>query len=438
MFMNKENLSLVYLMIENGITEKETFHPVLEKCDKDILQYLSKINFKESPHMELFRYTTDERLDQIKEKIKKAEEHPEFVIQEVIKEKMELFRNFLAKYHIGFVKEAKLLSSGYVQVELPCMITPSFASEKAFSKQKVFEMQLDFLKENGFILDYEKNHGNFLVNCEQNLKAITKLLQNRGGKHIQILTWEKKVDKVTFIVSLADLDKFNEEPISFELEETDLLNADEIAEANKTIREIFTTISSLNFVGDKMTNTCGSLVESYFSRLCEIFNFNGTVRRNKTAKFIDERNKNIEIRELENSVANALSPEKVMNFFKAIEKNISDFTCENINFNPNHVYFDRYGFLNLELSYITNPIFCMIDNAMPEEKLKEAFETNNGNQEDENLYVLDTYKNKKTIMEILKSKYPSSNIREMNVSVRDNEFFISKIIMHIDNISDVL
>lgn len=436
--MKKENLSTIYLMIENGITEKEQFHPVLENCDKDVLEYLSKIDYKESPHIELFRYTTDERLDQIKAKIEKAEEHPEFVIQEVIKEKMDIFRKFLAKYHIGFVKEAKLLSSGFIQVELPCMIISSFASEKAFSKQKVFEMQLDFLKENGFVLNHEKNYGNFLVNCEQNINAITKLLKDRGGKHIQISTWEKKVDKVIFIVSLADLDNFNEEPINFELEETNHLNADEVAEANKMIREIFGTVSTLNFVGDKMINTCGSLVESYFSRLCEIFNFNGTVRKNKTSKISDERNKNIEIHNLENSVADYLSPEKVMEFFKTIEKTISNFTCEKIAFNPNRIYFDRYGFLNLELSYITNPIFCMIDNAMPEEKLKEVFETNNGNQEDENLYVLDTYKNKKTIMEILKSKYPSSNIREMNVSVRDNEFFISKIIMHIDNISDVL
>lgn len=436
--MNKENLSLAYLMIENGITEKEMFHSVLKNCDNDISQYLSKINFEEPPHTELFRYTTDERLNQIKEKIKKAKENPEFVIQEVVKEKMDLFRKFIAKYHIGFVKDAKLLTNGYIQVELPCLITSSSTSEKAFSKQKVFEMQLDFLKENGFMLDYNKNHGVFLTNCEQNFKAITKLLKDRGGKHIRILTREKEIDEITFLVSFADLDNFNTEPISFELEVTNHLNSDEIAEAQKTIREILSTASSLDFVGDKMTNVCGSLIESYFSRLCEIFNFDGEVRKNKTSKFIDERNKNIEIQNLENSVANVLSSEEIVKLLNSIEKNISDFTRENINFNPNNVYFDRYGLLNFELSYITNPAFCLIDNFMDEEKLKETFLMNNGNQEDEDLYILDTYENKKKIVKILQQKYPSCHIKEFKGFVRNNDFFISKIIVFIDNISNVL
>ena len=75
---------------------------------------------------------------------------------------------------------------------------------------------------------------------------------------------------------------------------------------------------------------------------------------------------------------------------------------------------------------------------MDEEKLKETFLMNNGNQEDEDLYILDTYENKKKIVKILQQKYPSCHIKEFKGFVRNNDFFISKIIVFIDNISNVL
>ena len=124
-----KHIVIIAKMIEQGITEKDAFLPILKEADKEILQFSTDMNFvyKEPPN--LFHQTTDERLLIALKKKKEALKTPEIAIQECIKGKLKILDDFIKKYHIGFIRSAEVIENGYICVEIPCSIHSSLVSD---------------------------------------------------------------------------------------------------------------------------------------------------------------------------------------------------------------------------------------------------------------------------------------------------------------------
>ena len=109
---------------------------------------------------------------------------------------MSNIEHFVEKYRIGFVQSAELQNSGYIKVEIPCLITRRGYDSNPYSADVLFKMQLDFLEENGFVLKSDKM-GIYLENNEKNISNIRKLLENRKCRHIEFNLLDERIRSIS-------------------------------------------------------------------------------------------------------------------------------------------------------------------------------------------------------------------------------------------------
>ena len=435
--MVKEYVAGISQMVVAGITKKSDYHDIVAVCDKVIDEYLNSIGYVYTEPVNLFRFSTDERLEQIETKKRLAEANPESALQEVVKLQLAALDNFLKKYHIGFCQEATISEYGTVHVSMPCLITCPIATDKKVSARKTFEMQLAFLKNEGFVLKTGKHSGPYLVNCEQNMRLITELLSSRGCKGLEFRIRDDKIDKIKFVINVVDLHNMDEDTSKISLAVSEELNADEIAGIKKLCSEMGFAESSVFCLGKDMSSTCGSLIESYFSDICKIVGYSGVISQRVEARHKDSREKNQRIRDIENEIGTLVSPENIKGYLSDIQTRLNSMSAKNICFSARDFNVDRYGLVNVKFRYITNPIMYMVSNCMDEATLKDNFNMNYGNRDDETLYMVDDYENKIKIENILKKFIPSINLKSFSVDKRDGAYVITEFTAFIDNILDL-
>lgn len=425
-------------MVQTGIGEKSHYTKILSECDTLMQKFLKAQDYKNVPPKSLFHQTTDERLKQVLDKQAKIKENPEVSIQEVSQNILSVFDSFIKRYHIGFIRDAQITSSGCAEVEIPCSITNSLYSSKQESAKKTFEMQMDFLKKEGFVVEQTK-FGTVLKNCPNNHKTLYSLLKSRGARMIEIKTRDDEIDTVSFRVKLADINNFKCEPLCFELEVGDTLNEDEKLSIIKCCDEIKSTINFLPVSGIK--NTCCSVAEYNFSDICDIFNFDCETRRNVKERSKEEREKNIKIRKIEKSFGDIVKPEKIKEILEPLKEDISKKTLEKTGFTVNNLSISKYGTASISFSYTTSPLmyynFEMKEEDV-ENNIKETFVNNNGSTEKETLYILDTYENKEKMEEILSKTVPTLRLTNFEVSKIDNAYCIKAFSGTIDTLLPVI
>ena len=273
-----KHIVIIAKMIEQGITEKDAFLPILKEADKEILQFSTDMNFvyKEPPN--LFHQTTDERLLIALKKKKEALKTPEIAIQECIKGKLKILDDFIKKYHIGFIRSAEVIENGYICVEIPCSIHSSLVSDNKESAKATFDAQIDFLKEIGLEILHTKHFDFRISKNEKNIKILEELFKNRGCTQVKFSIIDDFIDKIKIHFNITNINKFNETPINIILDtDSTTLNKDESGKILKYAKDILSTKSNISFLGDSIKNTCCSLIESYFCYFCEVFNYEGEI-----------------------------------------------------------------------------------------------------------------------------------------------------------------
>lgn len=433
-----KHITVIGQMIECGIKDKKAYIPVLEEADKEIMKFTNDMNFVyEEPH-NLFFQTTDERLSASVEKKENILKKPEIAIQESVKTKLAIFDDFIAKYHIGFIRTAEINDNGYAEVEIPCSIHSSFSSDDRASAKATFDAQIDFLKEIGLQLINTKNFGIRIMRTDNNFKILNDLLKEKGCTRVRFSVVDDTIDKIKFHIKAQDIENFKETPIDIQLETNEeFLNEDEIGKVFKYVKEILSAESSISFLGEKIKNTCCSLIQGYFSYICKVFGYEGEVVRAVNARHEEERNKNIEIRNIEKEIGNSVTIDQCKTVLTNCKEKIDKFTIENLSFRTSDFSIDKYGFVSFALHFTC----CnwLNEYKLPtEEELKKNFQMSLGSQEDETLAMLDTYKNKQKIAKMLKDFCPTTRISEIVCNVRDGQFCINKINVVIDNIANII
>lgn len=431
-------INIIGKMVEQGIREKSHFLPMLVEADKEILQFSNDMNFIYEEPMNLFYQTTDERLFASLNKQKKASEKPEITIQECVKGKLALLDNFIKKYHIGFIRSAKIEKNGYVSVEIPCSIHSSFVSDDRESAKATFNAQIDFLKEIGLEIMETKYFDLKIIRTENNMKILEEIFKSRGCNQIRFSIIDNFIDKIKFNFNINNIYKFDEIPISILLDiDPEILNEDETGKVLKYVKEILSAKSNVFLIDNNIKNTCCSLIESYFSYICKVFNYEGEICKRVNSRYETERNKNIEINSIEKNIENNISVDEFKNILTSCREKINKFTIENLSFQVSDFYIDRYGFVCYTLHF-ANSNWLNEYQLASEEDLRKNFKMSLGNRNDETLAMLDTYENKERLLQILKNFCPTSRIADIKCGVKDNYFCINEIRVVIDNIASIM
>ena len=433
----KEQINKITEKLNSGCLEKAFYIDILKECDNVVFSFLQKENYENVSRIDLFRLSTDERLDIAKRKMEMCKSNPNVALQEVIKNKMQCLENFIEKYRIGFIQKVQLSETGFMKVDIPCLISSRGYTTYPHSAKKLFEIQLQFLKNQGF--DIAKNNmGYYFKNNENNINRFTQLLSERNCKHIEFRTLDNRIHSISFLLNIEDVEKMDEIVFETNFKKTNIINEDEKILLTKYINEINFLKDFSNCVEEQSKLNCYSLIENYFSEICKIFEYSGKVSQKHENRFSDEISKNSEIREIEEKLSSFYKNINIKENICKIKENIDKYVSENIGFYVSDCYFDKYGLVNISLKYITNPHFIMKTNCILETALKSTFETTDGDREKENLFIIDNYKNKEIIDDALRNFCHDIDVTDVIVSKRNKTYVITGITIFIDNISDLI
>ena len=423
-------------MVNNGVVSKKEYVDILEECDILMQAFLKVKDYHYTCPSNLFHQTTDERLQQIIDKQKEAVEHPEMVIQEVSQNLLQVFDSFIGRYKIGFIHNAKMENTGFANIEIACLITSGFSDGKRESARQKLEMQMNFLRDVGFIIEHDKQNY-FVKNCGQNEEKLFKMLSERGARMITIKSREDKIDKINFRVAAKDIKNFKCEEITFELPVSEELNKDEQIAIVRCCNEIVSTVGVLPAM-ENIKDTCCSVIESHFAQICDVFNFDCETRNSVKNRHADERNKNIKIREMEKSFADCIDADKIKEILYPLKEKLSLEVLRKTGFVIDEFSIGKYGNIDISFLYSTCPLLYLEDTDAIAKTICETFDHNGGDADAETLYLLDTYENKDKLENILYEIIPTIRLMEFNSSKVDRKYCIKRFSGSIDTILPVI
>lgn len=430
--MLKTNITLLKTMVEGGIVDKSVYPDVLQRCDESMQSFLTEKGYVYHEPSNLFRYTTDERMQQILEKKREAAEHPETVIQEVTQNLLATFESFLGRYKFGFLHDAKMAENGYAEIDIATLITSGFSDGQRESARQKLDMQMKALTNEGFIVRKNK-HNYYLAANGQNLENIRAFLEARGAKAVMFITFDEAIRNIKFRIAAPDIQNFKSEAIQFKLHVSGELNKDEQLHILKCCNDILSTLSMLPAM-DNIKDTCCSVMEGYFSDICDVFEFDGATCQNVKARHKAEREKNIAIRDMEASLADCVDAAKIKEILYPVKEKVSLEILRKTGFTINEFTIGRYGTVNVTLGYSACPALYLEDPVEIAKSIHENFEHNNGDVDSERLYLLDTYANKAKLEAMIAEIIPTFHCNEFTAKKVDYAYCLTGFTGFIDNL----
>ena len=144
------------------------------------------------------------------------------------------------------------------------------------------------------------------------------------------------------------------------------------------------------------------------------------------------------IREMEKSFADCVDADKIKEILYPLKEKLSLETLRRTGFVINELSIGRYGNINISFIYSTCPLLYLEDTDAIAKTIRENFEHNDGNADAETLYLLDTYKNKEKLEEVLYEIIPTIRLAEFNSSKVDRKYCIKTFSGSIDTILPVI
>lgn len=403
--------------------QKKNFHPILQKLDDAFWVDFREV--KEPEDKIFFRYNEDERMQDIERKEKLLQSRPECCMFEAVKYCENKLHHFLEQYHIGFLHDFDLQESGMFYVDLACMITnmDSFHQESATKEIKA-QLQLELLEKKGIQIHYNTkfNHHEISATTES-IDSVLKLLREEMDAHILDMKLRdykgfRSLNSISFYVDADILFEKDWTPIEVVLEKKeDVLNANEIGLFYHNLKELNSAVSYMEINKELSV----SIIKSLFSEICKLTNYDGKIFQEIDGQRKPIRDKNILIHEKEaelGSMMKTVIKDAVKRFSAQMKKNI----YEKLNFDMRKFTVTPHQ-VKVDFSFSTGPNFDKLKQ-LTDEELYSLYDTNNGTIDEEDMLVLCTERNQKTLENEISELYPGIVITDLDVknhwSVRHN------------------
>lgn len=431
-------------VLNNDNVTKQSLIPYCEKIETFLLNDFK--NIEEPETIQLFRYDTNERLSQINDKIKKFKDKPECCIFEAVKVCQEQIHKFLDVYHIGFNRNISLQNNGYLKVEIGCLITKhnEFHENDLSSKIKL-QLQMETLQNLGINISY-KNIDELtepeIVADSNSIDALYTLLGkelNAENIKMDIIEFEgrRSINKIYFSVYVKDLFSNQWEMPDIVLKSKEnCLNPDEIGSIYYDIKEINHAYGTINMIED-ISQTCVSLIKSHFSNICKVIGFNGEIKKEYDKKYSEIRKLNDEIRKKELELGNMICENDIDGILKNAFSMIEKIVFEKTNFRSTLIKATPYNII-ANFTFATGFNLNRKMKQMTDEEIRNMYDcSKEGTIRDEDLFLLCTERNLKTLEDTITSNIPLSTITDMNIknhwSIKQN--YINNFSLSIDNLN---
>ena len=423
-------------LLNDGERNKSSYEECLRSQESAIEKFLSDAGYvyDENPLVPLFKDSEDDRLKQAEEKQAKASTTPGIVTSEYVQSLRNIMLDFLKTYIFGWNNDFSMGENGLLQVEIICSVHNMAESDSPASDKINLENHLEFMRNEGFKL--EKNRfGDWTYPASQtNLDLIQNILKDRGAKLLKVELKYDTIYKVSFMLKPENIGNFLVDSEKVLLEVSDEINDDEYIRLQRLCGHLNSSISYAKSM-KSMLATAGSLVESYFSEICEILNYNGTIRKRVFDRHSEARDKNQRIREISQNIAN-IAPETAKEAIKDAKDRFDGFLNKNIGLGITDFYIDQYGIVNVKISHVQK-YFCKHE-LLSEEKTSKIFETTGDSRRNEDFYLLDTMDNKEKLEFLISWNIPSFEISEVVTGKNRGKFIIKHIKGYVRNFADLL
>jgi len=284
----KDLLERAFLRIKNEDLEEKNWEKDIYELELKIQEFLKSKKYEYKESISILKSATNETISGLNKNRSDSELHPERYLIEAVAEYKRSFQEFLDHYYLGFLKEFYLKKSGLIYVEIACLISPkfSFHSEKETEKRK-YAQQIQRLKDYGFILEKRNGTGNYSIIYEQNVLKLLKTLFSdfnvKGKLTIQLM--DNRIDSISFYLKPENIiteDKKQEEN-SIPVEEGLKNKLRFLDDCFKHLMHAMSTMKE----DASLVETCGTLVEYYFSDICNTLNI-----ETETSTIVNQRHQN--------------------------------------------------------------------------------------------------------------------------------------------------
>lgn len=414
--------------------KKTDFRDNMLLLESEIIAYLEEINFN-SNNLKEFSLGNNISNEVLENNLKKMKENSYLGLFEGIGKYQQILYEFLSIYHIGFLSDFYLMSSGLFKVVIPILISKPSFSQTPCSDKINFDEQLETLEKEGIIL--RKGKRDKITIPATNINKVKLLLEKIEAKHIKIDIKEDDeliLDRISFFVSPDSLDKFTEEKTKFVLPISDKPNADEIENIYKMLKDMASAI--VNAKEPTLKDVCGSLLKSYFSNICDILGINTILQQEQKEKYKKDKEFNKKQKELKSQISKLISGKTISQTIKKLNKNLDMFLNKEIDFHISQLEITPFNTIKVCIKPIMS--FWLDDDILMDEKTyKSLFETyKNANRENYLLVPLMCDENIEKIKEILKKEIPDI-IFESFRSNRKKEDYTNNYFYYISEIEFV-
>jgi hypothetical protein len=237
------------------------------------------------------------------------------------------------------------------------------------------------------------------------------------------------------------------------------LNADQLQVAEKEVQEIWT---ALTFLADNLKDLTVSTrhssmgcIESFFARLSQAVGYDGDIKKAKDGRNTEIREKNIEIRRLENLVGQNRGVDGVaeslslcsQNFnkywkkigFTLVYDHPSEEKCGGFGAGWGRIYYRAHlaSMLNTHIdSHTDTPVSDAEEKGIFIEDMKKLLDL--GTEDRYHHLVFDTKKSRNHIESKLKERFPSLTVTDWHIQELRGHMTIRSLNIKIENIEEML
>lgn len=423
-------------LLNDGERNKSSYEECLRAQESAIEKFLSDAGYvyKENTSVPLFKDSEDDRLKQVEDKQAKVSTTPGIVASEYVQSLRNIMLDFLKTYIFGWNSDFSMGENGFLRVEIICSVHNMAESDSPASDKINLENHLEFMRNMGFKLEKNK-FGDWIYPASQtNLDLIQDVFKGREAKLLKIELKYDTIYKVSFMLKPEDIGNFLVDSEKILLEVSDEINDDEYIRLQRLCGHLNSSIAYVDST-KSMLATAGSLIESYFSEICEILNYDGTIRKRVFDRHSGVREKNQKIREISKNIAN-ISPKVAKEAIKDAKDRFDEFLNKNIGLGITDFYIDQYGIVNVKISHVSR-YFCNHE-LLSEEETSKIFETTGDSRRDDDFYLLDTMDNKEKLEFLISWNVSSFEISEVVTGKNRGKFIIKQVKGYVRNFADLL
>ena len=394
------NLNEIKEALAEGADKKSSnVLEAMKSLEEIVDAYLSSINYnyEEMPRIELFRQSTDSRLEEARKKLASMTDERVSILDGVKYLHNQMYE-LINRSERGHLREFYLDERGLFHLEVNLYLYPGFA-DNAENKNRMKERyaaRIQEMKNEGYIIYSSRNAGgDYYADCDENRTRLVSHFGKMGAMGIEFQSRSEKLSEMSFVMyPEAVLNAIHGKSEADEKSNSPVITAFEVKDIRKQLAELRDCVGCTS-EGIVKSAIGGSVIEHCVSEISEILGYEGVIYKRVKARHAVERAKNEEIHEIERQIGERIQPETLKTLPEKLYTAMQYHILTKTSFDIRDFVITQYGTINFKLRWLAEEpryIFFDRDIEMDDEELAKTFMVD-GSRENSDIRMCDTEKN---------------------------------------------